>query len=1147
MMRLRRLDLALFGCFSNLNIDFGERKQGRSDFHVVYGENESGKTTFMEGYLRLLYGFPLREPYGFKHARANLRVGGHLEVNGTGHDLTRVPTRANSLLNADSAPVPETLLQSVLGGLVAEDYRKLLCLDDTTIEEGGEEIANSQGDIGRLLFSAAAGISDLTAVLDHVESRAADFYKKGGSKSTHAQLKRELDTISQDIRQHDVTVSAYRVLRSDFESAQKHEAETKSGRQQLIQRKARLETLVAAHPIAEELRAKERDLANIGHYPETLDIDPEDLVAMMTTRVALISDHDRTARTIKEKAQAKDALRPRPDLIDLVQEFEVLETLKGRAESAEIDLPRRESQRKDDLQEMRLKLLELGLDGGNDPVRFVLGETQLLDLDRKLGRFREAEKSLDTAKTEERSVAERQKKANFELKAAEARLTDSPDFQPILDRHNAATLVERYVRGEHAVALARRTAKDRIADLTRKGCSFAELPRLDVTVSEAESLEHDVLKALQACEMAEENCQNAEEKAVRAQAKLEALTAASAVVTDEDAKASRAERDRLWQLHRNAFEEKTADAFEAAMRADDAKVVLRQRQEKDLADLRQMYAAVAEATTDRDAARARHSRSVTERDRYMARLSGILSCIGLPGDLSASGLADWVRAAEVARRLQSELDSEVEANAELARSAGMLREELAAVLGESSASLEALFRMAQGRMEVKAESQRKATAAKEDLDRETIALEMRRDTVRECVVALADAESQWRVAIKDALREVTGNLDMRDALPVLRKVREIDQRVTGTQRQIGGMQRDLAAFRDRMTEQCRSLPEMTGLSPLEAYRALKTAIDEARETASDLKRLEADIEEAKRAQSDAETQLSVHEKQVRILAQAFDDRIETGSLEELRVAVQTTQTALEARASIKTLTGDLLSRLNAQTRQEAEQALEGVPLEVADAELQELELDLKRVEDVLETSIAERSRAKAALDAVVGDADIAERVARRRTAEAEMQAGLLGYLEDRFGHMLANRAIRRYRDEHRSGMMEAAETAFKELTNGAYSTLTTQPDSSAEVLVAIQGADGAAKQVDAMSKGTRFQLYLALRAAAYDQMAANGTVLPFFCDDVFETFDENRTKAACSLMRRIGQQGQAIYLTHHRHVVDIAEELCGNDVRVHKI
>ena len=57
--------------------------------------------------------------------------------------------------------------------------------------------------------------------------------------------------------------------------------------------------------------------------------------------------------------------------------------------------------------------------------------------------------------------------------------------------------------------------------------------------------------------------------------------------------------------------------------------------------------------------------------------------------------------------------------------------------------------------------------------------------------------------------------------------------------------------------------------------------------------------------------------------------------------------------------------------------------------------------------------------------------------------------------------------------------------------------------------DGTPKRADQISKGTRFQLYLALRAAAYDQLAEQGTCLPFICDDIFETFDEERTRAAC--------------------------------------
>ena len=66
-------------------------------------------------------------------------------------------------------------------------------------------------------------------------------------------------------------------------------------------------------------------------------------------------------------------------------------------------------------------------------------------------------------------------------------------------------------------------------------------------------------------------------------------------------------------------------------------------------------------------------------------------------------------------------------------------------------------------------------------------------------------------------------------------------------------------------------------------------------------------------------------------------------------------------------------------------------------------------------------------------------------------------------------------------------------------------------------------------------------------MAATGTVLPFFCDDVFETFDDTRTRAACRLMQRIGSLGQAIYLTHHTHVVEIAQDICGDAVHIHAL
>ena len=36
-------------------------------------------------------------------------------------------------------------------------------------------------------------------------------------------------------------------------------------------------------------------------------------------------------------------------------------------------------------------------------------------------------------------------------------------------------------------------------------------------------------------------------------------------------------------------------------------------------------------------------------------------------------------------------------------------------------------------------------------------------------------------------------------------------------------------------------------------------------------------------------------------------------------------------------------------------------------------------------------------------------------------------------------------------------------------------------------------------------------------------------------------------MERIGRSGQAIYLTHHRHVVEIAKEVCDAQPTIHEL
>lgn len=50
-MRVRRLDLARYGKFTDRTIDFGPRRDDGPDLHIVFGLNEAGKSTALNAYL----------------------------------------------------------------------------------------------------------------------------------------------------------------------------------------------------------------------------------------------------------------------------------------------------------------------------------------------------------------------------------------------------------------------------------------------------------------------------------------------------------------------------------------------------------------------------------------------------------------------------------------------------------------------------------------------------------------------------------------------------------------------------------------------------------------------------------------------------------------------------------------------------------------------------------------------------------------------------------------------------------------------------------------------------------------------------------------------------------------------------------------
>ena len=185
------------------------------------------------------------------------------------------------------------------------------------------------------------------------------------------------------------------------------------------------------------------------------------------------------------------------------------------------------------------------------------------------------------------------------------------------------------------------------------------------------------------------------------------------------------------------------------------------------------------------------------------------------------------------------------------------------------------------------------------------------------------------------------------------------------------------------------------------------------------------------------------------------------------------------------------------TIDEAEQRLEGVDSATLEAELADLEPRFVDLDQRSRDLFSEHSKAVDSVDAVGGDDAVARIEEQRRTTQLDIEEKALRYLRLRLGSAAAEHALRAYREQHRSSMMARASEAFRTISRGTYTSLTTQPDKEGDMLIAV-GADGRSKMALELSRGARFQLYLALRVAGSASLPAHAQSVPFIADDIIE-------------------------------------------------
>ncbi|MFO0687123.1 MAG: hypothetical protein U0900_00250 [Myxococcota bacterium] len=222
----------------------------------------------------------------------------------------------------------------------------------------------------------------------------------------------------------------------------------------------------------------------------------------------------------------------------------------------------------------------------------------------------------------------------------------------------------------------------------------------------------------------------------------------------------------------------------------------------------------------------------------------------------------------------------------------------------------------------------------------------------------------------------------------------------------------------------------------------------------------------------------------------------------------------------------------------------GAEAEAEAAETDRLAARIAQLEDRLQALQEEKVACaqalgleRAALEAMDGNARIAELAERAESRLAAVRSDVVRYAELRLARQILEQEIEAYRRENQGPLLAEAGRLFAELTQGAYPTILSDAgEGGGARLVAVNRA-GRERFVDALSSGTRDQLFLALRLAALTTSSERAEPMPLIADDILIEFDDDRTRATLEVLARVGERTQVLLFTHHRRVVEQAAAL----------
>ncbi|WP_153555509.1 YhaN family protein [Roseimaritima sediminicola] len=1150
-MRLERLDLIAYGGFTDRSLDLSA---GPRRLHLLYGPNESGKSTALRAITGLLYEIDRNTDDNYLHSYPNLRIGGRFcNDDGVRLDCVRLKRNKNSLLDLDGEPADEAVLARLLAGIDRETFEHQFGLTHPRLVEGGRAITQGDGDLGEILFAAGAGLGTLTEVGQQLIKQQRELFKPSGSIPTINKQLSELNRLRRDLKQALLKPADYKRRCDAHEQIKKQTGMLQQQVSQVRQQHARNRRLLDALPILRKRATLQQRRETFGDVPR-LDSDfverRRDAHEKRSTAESRQRDQrQRLARLEQELA----AVEVDPRLEAHRQSIEALNRQLGASQTAARDLVKRQAEADAIRQEIDASLQRLDRQESFDDL-----QSLRIPFER---RERIAALADEVGRLEEKQHAARQQLDDLQEQIQPLETDAAGQSAPVDPAHLAsvleqigppAALLEAHGDAQKRVdTLARRAERQRSQlvgfDGTLQQAVGLTPPRPAQIEELADQLRHWQTVREQLAPQQRERRQQLEE----IEAELETLKNAQAIPSEAELQDIRQRRDsQLADLKAAAPPDtSTLAAVKDAVARADAMVDVMRREAQRVA-----RRATCEVDAERYRVRLQHDETELQaaQQQYEAAWQQWLRLWQQAG-VTAEGPAamkDWLETLEQLRDIHNDL-REAQQQAETAQhkvadATERLSKALAETLSAPAATvpadgepdlvrLVATARQHHAALQKRFEEHRQAQASLETLRRKLPKAERQ---LQEQQDQYAQWQRQWRAAIE-------GIVQSPDVPPsgVKRLIEQIDEILNkkathdGLQLRIDEIQASHKAFaRDVQSLLQTVAPDLLELPADKAVPALIERANSHRDAAVKQRSLQEQVDEAKRMLEQNQRQYDEASDTLRMLA----DEVGCEQLDDLPELEHQSAEAARLDAELESCDDSLRALASDQPLEAFAQSAEAADAETLQQEADQLGDQLAQLEAELGERQQEQGRLKDDVERMDGSAAAAAIQQKIQDTLARLRRDALQYATLRMADVALHRAIERYRAANQGPILARAEDIFCRLTLNDYTGLRARYDDRATpTLVGVRGTMEV--PVNRMSDGAADALYLALRLASLESHVDRRGPFPLILDDILIQLDDDRAAAALEVLSELSEKTQIIFFTHHRHLLEIAAERLGAD------